>query len=143
MRSIDRFFGLLPADVDVAISTTSWSEQITNQERFDATAIDRPIETLIEAVSDLQRYDRIDVAMVTGDFIQAALGPAWNDEARRAVAEASGLPALTAMTAATDALRAVGATRIAVATPFSAAKNEHVRAYLAAEGFAVERMTGL
>jgi maleate isomerase len=47
------------------------------------------------------------------------------------------------MTAAVDALRALGAGRVAVATPVSAAKNEAVRSYLVAEGFAVERITGL
>jgi maleate cis-trans isomerase len=142
-RAIDRFFAVLPSDVDVVISTTNWSLQMTNREHFDAAALERPIDALVAAVRDLQAYDRIDFAAVTGDLIQAALGPGWNQQARRAVAEASGLPAATAMTAATDALRAVGASRIAVATPVSAAKNESVRSYLVAEGFSVERISGL
>jgi maleate cis-trans isomerase len=142
-RSIDRFFAVLPPDVDVVIGTTNWSLQLTNRAQFDESAIDRPIEMLVQAVRDLQGYDRIDVALVTGDLIQAALGPAWNAEARQTVAAACGVPAATAMTAAVDGLRAVGAVRVAVATPVSAAKNEPVRAYLAAEGFSVERIIGL
>jgi maleate isomerase len=142
-RAIDRFFAVLPADVDVVISTTNWSLQLTNREQFDAGAIDRPIETLVAAVRDLHSYDPIDVAAVTGDLVQAALGPDWNEAARRAVQEAVGLPALTAMTAATDALRAVGARRLAIATPVSEAKNAAVRAYLEAEGFRVERIVSL
>jgi arylmalonate decarboxylase len=142
-RAIDRFFAVLPSDVDVVISTTNWSLQMTNRERFDAAAIERPIDALVAAVRDLQAYDRIDFAAVTGDLIQAALGPAWNQQARQAVEAASGVPAATAMTAATDALRALAVRRLAVATPVSTAKNEHVRRYLEAEGFTVERISGL
>jgi maleate cis-trans isomerase len=142
-RSIDSFFAVLPPDVDVAIGTTNWSLQLTNRDRFDASALDRPIESMIAAVRDLQAYDSIDVVAVTGDLVQAALGPAWNAELRGALEGATHLPAATAMTAAVDALRHLGAARLAIASPVSATKNESVRAYLEAEGFTVERLDSL
>jgi maleate cis-trans isomerase len=142
-RSIDRFFAVLPPDVDVVIGTTNWSLQLTNRERFDAGAIERPIEAAIAAVRDLQGYDEIDFVAVTGDLVQAAMGPAWNAELRGALEGATHLPAATAMTAAVEALRRVGARRLAIASPVSAAKNQAVRAYLEAEGFTVERLDSL
>jgi maleate cis-trans isomerase len=142
-RSIGSFFAVLPPDVDVVIGTTNWSLQLTNRERFDPSALDRPIEAMIAAVRDLQSYDSIDFVMVTGDLVQAAMGPAWNAELRGALEGATHLPATTAMTAAVDALRRVGATRLAIASPVSAVKNEAVRAYFEAEGFAVERLDSL
>jgi maleate cis-trans isomerase len=142
-RSIERFFAVLPPDVEVVIGTTNWSLQLTNRETFDPSALERPIEAMVAAVRDLQGYDTIDFVAVTGDLVQAAMGPAWNAELRGALEGATHLPAATAMTAAVEALRRVGGTRLAIASPVSAAKNQAVRAYFEAEGFEVERLDSL
>jgi len=54
-----------------------------------------------------------------------------------------GRPVFTASHATQAALRALGATRVAVVTPFDEAANEHVCAAFTANGFVVTRAVGL
>ncbi len=55
----------------------------------------------------------------------------------------SGIPAISTAQASVDALRALGARRLAVATPYVAAINEHERHFLEAQGFEVLAIEGL
>lgn len=62
---------------------------------------------------------------------------------REAMEQASGVPAVTTSAAVVEALRAVGATRIAVATPYVDWVVAAERAFLAAAGFDVRHIAGL
>jgi len=57
--------------------------------------------------------------------------------------DVSGLPAVTTAGSLIAALRALGAARISVATPYHDALNEHERAFLAAHGIETLRLSGL
>ncbi|MBI4494683.1 MAG: maleate cis-trans isomerase [Chloroflexi bacterium] len=59
-----------------------------------------------------------------------------------ALAEATGLRATTNLTAGVEALRALGARRIALATPFRAVENERYDRFLTASGFEVTAIRG-
>ncbi len=59
------------------------------------------------------------------------------------VTELTGVPAVTTAASLVYALRALGATRVAVATPYHDALNEHERDFLRANGIEVVAMAGL
>jgi maleate cis-trans isomerase len=128
--------------VNFIISTTTWSLRLTNVDRFDPSSLPDSIATMVAAARDLGTYEELDFVAVTGDLLQSALGLDWNLAMRSALEDATGKPAATAMTAATDALREMGIGRPAVVTPVSGTKNEDVRAYLEASGFRVATIQG-
>jgi maleate cis-trans isomerase len=70
-------------------------------------------------------------------------GVGWDRELIGRVEQASGLPATTTTTAVLAALRAVGATSLAVATPYIEELNAIERAFLEASGFRVAAIAGL
>ena len=59
------------------------------------------------------------------------------------IQEITGIPAITMMAAQMDALKALGATRIAVATIYSSQVNEKMAKYMEAQGFQIAAMKGL
>lgn len=63
--------------------------------------------------------------------------PGWNEARVAAIAAATGRPALSAWTALRDALAAVGARRIAVASPYPRAIHALAPTFFAARGFEV------
>jgi maleate cis-trans isomerase len=133
---------MLPPGVELLVYTKLWSRAMMHSGRFDPAAFDRRREEILEAAQELAGYGGIDFAVVSGDLIQAAMGPEWNRALCDDVERAAGFPATTAMKAVEDALRHLGATRMAVATPFRDEQNEHVREYFAAAGLAVTAMAG-
>ena len=79
-------------------------------------------------------------ACTSGSFVH---GPGWDRELIARIERAGGVPATTTSTAVLDALRAVGASRLAIATPYLHAVNELERAFFAANGFRVAAIRGL
>lgn len=142
-KTIDQFFGLTPPDVNIVISTTMWSLKMTNQQTFDPGSITDGQAQMVAMARDLMTYEAMDFIAVTGDLVQCALGPEWNRTMKAMVEDATGRPAATAMTAAVDALREVGATRVVVASPVSQRKLAGVRTFLEASGFAVAGTEGI
>lgn len=142
-KTIDQFFGLTPPDVNIVISTTMWSLKMTNQREFDPASIQDGQAQMVAMARDLMAYEAMDFLAVTGDLVQAALGTEWNRTMKAMVEDATGRPAATAMTAAVDALREVGATRVVVAAPVSQGKLAAVRACLEASGFGVTGAEGI
>lgn len=141
-KTLDHFFRLTPADVNFVISTTTWSLRLTNVEQFDPDSLPDSIQTAVQLARDMMTYEDLDFVAVTGDLLQSALGFQWNQALRSALEDATGKPAATAMTASTDALRAMGVARPAVVTPVGDAKNRDVRSYLEAAGFDVATIHG-
>jgi maleate isomerase len=142
-KTLDHFFRLTPPDVNFIISTTTWSLRLTNVERFDPASLPDALETMVALARDLMTYQDLDFVAVTGDLLQSALGLTWNRALRAALEDATGKPVATAMSAATDALEAMGVKRPLVVTPVGEAKNQDVRSYLEAAGLEVAAIRGV
>jgi maleate isomerase len=84
--------------------------------------------------------DTIVFACTTGSLVH---GVGWDRELIGRIERASGRPATTTTTAVLDALRAVGALSLAVATPYSDELNAIERRFLEASGFRVPAIAGL
>jgi maleate isomerase len=133
---------MLPPDLELLVYTKLWSRAMMHSGRFDAAAFERRRDEILTAAEELAGYGGIDFAVVSGDLIQAAMGPEWNRALCEDVERVAGFPATTAMKAVEDALRHLGAESVAVATPFRDDQNEHVRGYLEAAGFRVTAIAG-
>lgn len=90
---------------------------------------DRAVDELAATGVDAIAYADMATALV--------MEPGWNEARTAAVAARTGLPCLTAWTALREALAALGAARIAVATPYPAAVHALVAPFFAARGLAV------
>jgi maleate isomerase len=84
--------------------------------------------------------DTIVFACTTGSLVH---GVGWDRELIGRIERASGRPATTTTTAVLGALRAVGATSLAVATPYIDELNAIERRFLEASGFHVTAIAGL
>jgi maleate isomerase len=84
--------------------------------------------------------DVIVFACTTGSLVH---GVGWDREVAGRIERASGRPATTTTTAVLGALRAVGATSLAVNTPYVEELNAIERRFLEASGFAVASIGGL
>src|SRR5215211_4206980 len=84
--------------------------------------------------------DVIVFACTTGSLVH---GVGWDREVADRIERASGRPATTTTTAVLGALRAVGATSLAVITPYVEELNAIERRFLEASGFAVTSIGGL
>lgn len=84
--------------------------------------------------------DVIVFACTSGSLVH---GVGWDREVAGRIEQASGLAATTTTTAVLDALRAVGATSLAVATPYLEEINAIERQFLEASGFEVASIGGL
>jgi maleate isomerase len=84
--------------------------------------------------------DVIVFACTTGSLVH---GVGWDREVAGRIESASGRPATTTTTAVLGALRAVGATSLAVTTPYVEELNAIERRFMEASGFAVASIGGL
>ena len=97
----------------------------------------------LEHAATLLLWADVDVivfACTTGSLVH---GVGWDREISARIERASGRPATTTTTTVLDALRAVGATSLAVATPYLEELNAIERQFLEASGFAVASISGL
>jgi len=70
-------------------------------------------------------------------------GPEGDRRVRAEIEAAAGIPVANASLSIVEALRALGATRVSLASPYAAWLNERLRVYLEADGFKVLAMQGL
>jgi maleate cis-trans isomerase len=70
-------------------------------------------------------------------------GPEGDRQVRAEIEAAAGIPVANSSLAIVEALRALGATRVSLASPYAAWLNERLRVYLEADGFKVLAMQGL
>jgi maleate isomerase len=70
-------------------------------------------------------------------------GLGWDQRLIKRITNASGIPATTTTTTVIDALRAVGATSLVIATPYIPEVNEIERQFFEASGFTVTAIDGL
>jgi maleate isomerase len=97
--------------------------------------LERAAELLVWAGVDLILF-----ACTTGSLVH---GVGWDQKLIDRIAGASGKPATTTTTAVLEALRAVNATTLAVATPYIDELNEIERRFLEECGYRVARIAGL
>jgi maleate isomerase len=86
------------------------------------------------------KVDLIAQCGAPGTFL---VGPHHDREVTSRIQEITGIPAITMMAAQMDALKALGATRIAVATIYSSQVNEKMAKYMEAQGFRIAAIKGL
>lgn len=79
-------------------------------------------------------------ACTTGSLVH---GIGWDRALIGRIEQASGIPATTTTTAVLDALRALGASSLAIATPYNDELNAIERAFFTKSGFGVDRIAGL
>ncbi|MCC6531892.1 MAG: aspartate/glutamate racemase family protein [Burkholderiales bacterium] len=99
--------------------------------------------TQVPVASKLLAHAKVDVicyGCTGGGFIK---GPGYDQELCAQIKEATGIPGTTTIVGVTDALRALGAKRICVASPYEAWLNERLRAFLQQSGFDVLAIQGL
>jgi arylmalonate decarboxylase len=84
-----------------------------------------------------------DAIELTGTSLTFYKGEAYNQQLRRAVTDASGLPATTMSNGVIDGLKAVGARRVAVATAYNDEVNDRLGAFLLEHGLEAVVVTGL
>lgn len=105
------------------------------RDRMPPEAVDR-----VAALADAE----VDVVGYMCSASSFLLGPDGNADLVAQLSAAAGdIPAFTATTAMTDALHAVGATRVAVLAPHPPEIAAHLGTYLEAEGFEVPELTAL
>ena len=85
------------------------------------------------------KVDVIVYGCTTGSFFK---GPGWDREMCAVIQRAAGVPAVATSPSVVEALRAFGARRISVATPYPDWNNRKLRAYLEAHGFEVLNVDG-
>lgn len=79
-------------------------------------------------------------ACTSGSFVH---GPGWDRELTARIERAANIPATTTSTAVVDALQALGAKTLTIATPYVDAVNEIERRFFEASGFRVAALQGL
>ena len=110
----------------------------------NATALAEMLEgDQLERAAELLVWADVDVivfACTSGSLVH---GVGWDREIAGRIERASGRPATTTTTTVLSALRAVGATSLAVATPYVDELNTIERQFLEASGFTVAGISGL
>lgn len=84
-----------------------------------------------------------DAIELTGTSLTFYKGEAFNQQLREIVSRSSGLPTTTMSNGVIDALKAVGARRVAAATAYNEEVNTRLRAFLLEHGFEPVAVTGL
>ena len=96
----------------------------------------------IEAGARYLATAKVDVVVygcTTGSFFK---GPGWDREMCGVIEREAGVRAVATSPSVVEALRAFGARRISVATPYSEWNNQKLRTYLEAHGFQVLNVDG-
>lgn len=101
------------------------------------------MSTQAPQAAELLSHAKVD-ALIYGCTGSGFLKTPADDRALAAQLEAAtGIPAMTTSASVADALRAIGARRISVASPYEPWLNEKLRTYLERDGFEILAMQGL
>ena len=104
-----------------------------------ATAAER-VRALARA---LHREEGAQALSLMGTSLSFFRGGRFNDELVEIMQDETGLPATTMSNSVRDALRALGARRIAVGTAYTGEVNERLRRFLEASGFELASLIGM
>ncbi len=128
-------YRMAPQGVSVHTSRVPLREVVPSELLEMERSALRAARELADAEVDLVLY-----GCTSGSLIG---GPEFDRAIEVKIREATGRPALTTATAVVEALRALGARRVAVATPYVEEVNEAERRYLEAHGFEVVAVRGM
>ena len=101
------------------------------------------VQALIPAAAEKLAKAGADAIELTGTSLTFYKGEAYNQQLREMVTKASGLRATTMSNGVIDALKAVGARRVACATAYNDAVNDRLRAFLREHGLEALVVTGM
>jgi maleate cis-trans isomerase len=121
----------------VSVHSTRLKITADDEENFTRMAEEVPAASRLLADAKVQV---ICYGCLAGGFIK---GPGHDLEVARDIEEATGIPGVAAATAVVDALRAMGVSRISVASPYETWLNERLKDYLKAFGVEVLALKGL
>lgn len=132
----EREFGeYVPDGVTVHAGRVTGGECTVETLERMADDIERAVSLLADA-----RVDVVAFGCTTGSLVG---GVGYADEIRSHIRETSGVPAVVTAGAVVEALSTLGASTLAVSTPYPAGINALVREYLEAHGFDVVAVRGL
>jgi maleate isomerase len=101
------------------------------------------LATEAPAAAKLLAHAKVNVVLYGCTASGFLKGPAGDRQVRADIEAAAGIPVANSSLAIVEALRALGATRVSLASPYAAWLNERLRVYLEADGFKVLAMQGL
>jgi arylmalonate decarboxylase len=111
-------------------------------ERMTPEGYDKVLDRVIPSAMDLAHAGSNAISLM-GTSLSFYKGAAFNQQLSDAISKATGLRATTMSTSVVDALNAVGARRIAVATAYADEVNRRLRIFLTESGFDVLTLKGL
>lgn len=100
---------------------------------------DQAADKIVPAADDLARQG-VEAIMVVGTSLTFYRGAQFNEDLQAEIRARTGLPVSTMSTAIVDGLRAVGATKLAVATAYTDVVNQKLTELLNFHGFDVEAL---
>jgi maleate isomerase len=108
----------------------------------DAESLRKMAERSVEAAEDLAtaEVDLIVYGCTTGSLLE---GSRWEEELRLRMEKATGITVITTAQAVVKSLKALGARKISVATPYIEELNEREKRFLEENGFKVIKIKGL
>jgi maleate cis-trans isomerase len=104
--------------------------------------IGRALEAL-DQVAETYSRQKVDIVNLGGSPPVILRGVGSEQKLIERMEQASGTPATTSQTGAVAALKALGVTRVAVASPFDEYQNSKLKQYLEGQGFKVPAIQGL
>lgn len=133
----DDFISLSPPDVGVHFARADVDQARPIAEQFQRMVDDAPYlaKTLVKADVKVVGFACTSASFFKGEGSDAVIAESISDKA--------GVPAVTTSTAVVEALRSIGARRIAVATPYLEWIFEAERDFLQAAGFDVTGINGM
>jgi maleate isomerase len=108
----------------------------------DAESLRKMAERSVEAAEDLAtaEVDLIVYGCTTGSLLE---GSRWEEELRLRIEKATGITVITTAQAVVKSLKALGARKVSVATPYIEELNEREKRFLEENGFKVIKIKGL
>lgn len=101
------------------------------------------VERVRDVSRQLQQDEGAQALCLMGTSLSFFRGGTFNDELVQIMHDETGLPATTMSNSVRDALRALGAKRIAVGTAYSDDVNDRLKQFLEVSGFEVAALTGM
>jgi len=101
---------------------------------------DKAVDKIVPAADKLAAQG-VDAIMLFGTSLTFYRGPQFNEDLQAEVRKRTGLPVSSMSTAIVDGLRAVGASRLAVATAYSKVVNDKLIELLTFHGFDVDALS--
>jgi arylmalonate decarboxylase len=111
-------------------------------ERMTPESYDQVFDRIVPAAQKLAK-DGASAISVMGTSLTFYKGAAFNEQLKKSVTQATGLPSTTMSTGIVEGLKAAGGRRIAVATAYNEEVSRRLKVFLEESGFEVLTVKGL